>query len=123
MKKINLPITPFLAVGLLSLAPLAALAAEVPATGVTTTAQAAHNSAVTGKILTLTPDSIEIKGHQGTTQSFVINSETKYGSAEKAETYQNLKQGQHVRVAFVEENGKQVATAIKELPRHHHGKG
>lgn len=119
MKKIKLPITLLVTAGILSLAPLGALAADAPATGTTTTTQPAGKTTVSGKIVKLTADSIEIKSHKGMTQTFAINAETKYGSQEKAENYQDFKDGQHVRINFAEENGKQVATNIQELPAHH----
>ena len=122
MKKIKLPITLLMAAGMLSLAPLGALAAEAPATGSTTATQPMGKAEISGKIVKLTTDSIEIKSHKGMTQTFAINAETKYGTKDKAETYQSFKDGQHVRISYAEESGQQVATLIRELPAHHHAK-
>jgi Cu/Ag efflux protein CusF len=116
MKKIKLPITLLMAAGMLSLAPLGAQAAS------DTTAQSATNASVSGKIVQLGTDSIEIKCHKGMAQTFAINSETKYGTTEKAEKYEDFKDGEHVRINYAEVDGKQVATQIQELPAHHHGK-
>ncbi|MFS8063975.1 MAG: hypothetical protein ACMG5Z_05240 [Luteimonas sp.] len=121
MKTIKLPITLLMAAGMLSLAPLGAQAAGSPATDTTTTLPAAKTS-VSGKIVKLTADSIAIKSHKGMTQTFAINSATKYGTAEKAERYQDLQDGKHVRINYAEMDGTQVATLIQELPGHHHGK-
>ncbi len=112
-----------MAAGMLSFAPLGALAAGTTKTRDTTiVARPNAHGKVSGKIVKLTADSIEIKGHKGAINTFAITGETKYGSKQKVEKYANFKNGERVQIHFAEENGKQVAVNIQETSGRRHSK-
>ena len=109
-----------MAAGMLSLAPLARGRQRGPKPAPPLSRRPTRPSLA--RIVKLATDSIEIRGHKGMAQTFAINSETKYGTTEKAEKYEDFKDGEHVRINYAEVDGKQVARQIQELPAHHRGK-
>lgn len=71
-------------------------------------------TSVTGEVVKVTSESIEIKDSKGRVEVYLITAETKYGTKMKPMKHADLKVGEHVMVKFEKKNGKMVAMAIHQ---------
>ena len=72
-----------------------------------------------GEVVSIIKDAIHIKDHLGMAHTFVINAETKYGTASEPQKFSDLAKGDHVAISYVKDEGeKTVAKVIRELPAH-----
>ena len=71
-----------------------------------------------GEVLSVSSDSLKIKDHRGLALEFVLNSDTKYGTAKAPQKFEGLARGDQVFVSYKldEEANANLALVVRELP-------
>ncbi len=71
-----------------------------------------------GEVWSVSSDLLKIKDHRGLALEFVLNSDTKYGTAKEPQTFEALARGDQVFVSYTldEEANANVANVVRELP-------
>lgn len=71
-----------------------------------------------GEVWSVSSDLLKIKDHRGLALEFVLNSDTKYGTAKEPQKFEGLARGDQVFVSYTldEEANANVATVVRELP-------
>ena len=71
-----------------------------------------------GEVWSVSSDSLKIKDHRGLALEFVLNSDTKYGTAKEPQKFEGLARGDQVFVSYKldEEANANVALVVRELP-------
>lgn len=71
-----------------------------------------------GEVWSVSSDLLKIKDHRGLALEFVLNSDTKYGTAREPQKFEGLARGDQVFISYTldEEANANVATVVRELP-------